>query len=230
MLVQRWQDCAFLHWRYPPHIVRPHVPSSLDLDLLEGKAWVSSTTFAVPHMRLGPLPPVPGVRSGAESNLRTYVVDRAGRRGLWMLAMDFTPLPAVVAGRFPFLLPYWWAAIDVDRTSDIVRYSVERRPPGRSEMRLHVSIGDARRPEDLTARDRFLTSRWLLFEGVDPVLLSVVTNHEPWALHDATVVGLQQTVLSNAGLPKPDSPPIVHFSDGVLARIGPPTPVPGGGG
>jgi uncharacterized protein YqjF (DUF2071 family) len=75
-------------------------------------------------MRPGRLPPIPGRQSGAESHLRTYVVD-VGRRGIWMLSVDIDPLLAAVGGRIPFFLPYWWASIRIDRA----RVRHDTRPP-----------------------------------------------------------------------------------------------------
>jgi uncharacterized protein YqjF (DUF2071 family) len=227
MMIQEWREVVLLHWRYPPEAIRPHVPTSLELDLLDGDAWVTSITFSVPHLRVGPLPPVPGLDRGAESNLRTYVVDRTGRRGLWMLAMDFTPLPAVLAGRFPLLLPYWWASIDVERAADLVRYDVHRRPPGRADLYLELAVGAQRPTNELTPRDHFLTARWLLYHGLDGALFSVLANHPPWTLRDAEVVQLRESVLASARLPEPGEPPLVQFSDGMLARLDRPRPVPG---
>jgi uncharacterized protein YqjF (DUF2071 family) len=219
MLIQEWRDVVFLHWRYPPEAVRPHIPAALELDLLDGDAWVTSATFSIPNMRIGPLPPLPGLHTGAESNLRTYVVDPEGRRGLWMLAMDFTPLAAVLVGRFPFLLPYWWSSIDVERTPEATRYAVLRRAPGQATLDVEVSVGAPRPPDELASSDHFLTARWLLYGGLDGVLFSVLSNHPPWTLRQAELVDLRQTVLQSAGLPDPEGPPLVQFSDGVLAKL-----------
>lgn len=228
MLVQEWRDCTFLHWRYPPGALRPHVPASLGLDLHDGHAWVTLVAFSVPHMRLGPLPPVPGIRSGVEANLRTYVVDPEGRRGMWMLSMDFAPLAVAAAGRFPMLLPYWWASIDVTRTARSARYVLTRLPPGRAEARIEVSIGRRRSPGELRPRDHFLTARWLLFAGAGGLLMSVLSNHPPWPLREAGLLRLDQTVLRSVGLPDPDGAPLVQFSDGVVARLDRPRLVPVG--
>jgi uncharacterized protein YqjF (DUF2071 family) len=226
MLVQEWRDVTFLHWAFPPADLRRHVPQGLELDLADGRAWVSLISFSIPSMRPGPLPPVPGLHAGAESHLRTYVVDPTGRRGTWMLGLDVAPAAAAVAGRFPFLLPYWWAGIEVVREPGSVRYAVDRRPPGSSRLRLQVEVGAPRRAGDLDALDRFLTNRWLLFAGIAPVLTGVLTDHPPWKLRAAEVHHLEQTVFTAAGLAGPQAPPLVHSSDGLVARLDRPRLVP----
>jgi uncharacterized protein YqjF (DUF2071 family) len=47
-------------------------------------------------------------------------------------------------------------------------------------------------------------------------------DHEPWPLHTATLVGLQDTLITAAGIPAPTGEPHVMFSPGVSVRIGMP--------
>ena len=69
-------------------MVRPLVPGGLALDVADEAAWVSLVTFRIPAMRAALLPPIPGLRSGAECHLCTYVIDPEGRRGTWLLSLD----------------------------------------------------------------------------------------------------------------------------------------------
>jgi uncharacterized protein YqjF (DUF2071 family) len=46
--------------------------------------------------------------------------------------------------------------------------------------------------------------------------------HQPWLLQEASIVELQQDLVSAAGLPRMDSTPIVHFAEGVDVIVGPP--------
>src|SRR5689334_14871792 len=45
-MFQCWCDLTFLHWRYPPESVRPHLPPALELDTFDGSAWVPSPQSA----------------------------------------------------------------------------------------------------------------------------------------------------------------------------------------
>lgn len=222
MLVQEWRHCAFLHWSFDPDVLRPHVPPNLELDLHAGLAWASLISFSIPTFRPGSLPPIPGMRSGAESHLRTYVVDRTGRRGIWMLGVDIEPLPAAVAGRIPFLLPYWWASIRVERSPGTARYRSVRRFPGGARVHLELRVGQRRPRRELSDLDNFLTARWVLYAGIDPVLTAIDTEHPRWQFRETAVERLEQTVTRVTGLPDPGASPLVHFSDGVVARLGRP--------
>jgi uncharacterized protein len=226
MLLQEWQHCSFLHWSFEPAVLRPRVPPNLDLDIHDGRAWVSLISFAIPTMRPGRLPPIPGLRSGAESHLRTYVIDVLGRRGIWMVSVDIDPLLAAVGGRFPFLLPYWWASISIDRGEGSVRCTAIRRVIGGGRLDVDLAIGRRLPRRELSELDDFLTARWMLYAGIPSVLTAITTDHPPWVLRRTTVGRLEQTVTRAAGLPDPDAPPIAHFSDGVTARLSPPRRVP----
>jgi uncharacterized protein YqjF (DUF2071 family) len=221
MLLQDWHDCAWVHWRYAPEVLRPHVPAGFRLDLADGAAWVSLVSFRIPAMRAAQLPPVPGLRSGAESHLRTYVVDPEGRRGIWLLSLDIDPLPAALIGR-SFLLPYWPAGISIRRLDNTVSYRVDRQSPG--DVTLEMELEIQAEETDADDLDRFLTSRWVLYSGIGRMAAAIFTEHPPWIFRAVTVHGLQQTMTARLGLPDPGVP-LVHFSPGVAARLSWPQPM-----
>ena len=231
MLYQAWRNCAFLHWPFDPEALRPHIPPAFELDTFEGKGWVGLISFRMPSMRGRFLPPIPGLRSAAESHLRTYVRGPDGRRGIWMLSLDIDPVTAALTGRFGFALPYWWASMSVERTAKLARYRVRRRGT-EGRMDLDLSVGAPLKDADLGALDHFLTARWVLYAGAGPVRAALLTEHPRWRFRRASVRRLEETFTKVSGLSLPDSPPLAHFSDGTDARIGWPRPFPviGAGG
>src|SRR5262249_44077214 len=80
---QSWEDLLFLHWRVAPSDLTPHVPSPLQVETFDGRAWVSLVLFRL-WVRPRWLPFLPGVSSLLEANLRTYV-HLAGKPGIWFL-------------------------------------------------------------------------------------------------------------------------------------------------
>src|SRR5262249_23552411 len=103
---QSWIDLTFLHWRIDPQIVRPLVPGSLELDLCDGSAWIGLVPFYIIGLTLPHAPAVPWLSHFAETNVRTYVVDPNGRRGVWFFSLDAARLAAVAGARAAFALPY----------------------------------------------------------------------------------------------------------------------------
>ncbi|HEY5032785.1 MAG TPA: DUF2071 domain-containing protein, partial [Actinomycetes bacterium] len=159
-----------------------------------------------------------------ETNVRTYVTDRTGRRGIWFFSLDAARLGAVLTARTTYRLPYFWSRMNVARRADVVRYDCVRRWPGAGSAQDHVvvEVGPVFAAGELTERDHFLTARWTLFSAAAGHLRYADAEHAPWPLRRAKVRWVRDELVQAAGLPAPDGEPIVHFSEGVDVRIGRP--------
>src|SRR5947209_19902832 len=78
VMVHRWEQLTFLHWRYDAAAVQALLPASLEVETFDGTAWIGLVPFL---MRVG-LPTGAGEAAGArwfarfcETNVRTYVRD-----------------------------------------------------------------------------------------------------------------------------------------------------------
>jgi uncharacterized protein YqjF (DUF2071 family) len=120
---QSWLDLTFLHWPYEPAIVRPLVPDELTLDVHDGAAWIGLAPFLITGLTLLGAPAMPWLSRFPETNVRTYVIDGEGKRGVWFFSLDAALLAAVVGARVAYGLPYFWASMKVVRSSDEVMYS-----------------------------------------------------------------------------------------------------------
>ncbi|MDQ4097591.1 MAG: DUF2071 domain-containing protein [Actinomycetota bacterium] len=215
---QEWRTMTFLHWSYDVSLVRPLVPSRVELDTWEGKAWVSMTPFRMTNFRVGALAPLPGLSTFPETNLRTYVRSGDGRDGLWFLSLEADSLATVVGASATYGVPYRWAEMTVEE-GETIRYRSRRRigePVGHD---IRVRMG---RPCQPSALDDWLTGRWRAWTTIAGVLASIPVEHAPWPLWDATVVDFEESLLDSVGLPKPEEPPLVHYSPGVSVRLGAP--------
>jgi uncharacterized protein YqjF (DUF2071 family) len=77
-----------------------------------------------------------------------------------------------------------------------------------------------------TPLEHFLTARWGLHVRSYGRTLYVPNEHPPWPLHEATLEHLDEDLVSAAGLPEPNAPPVsVLYSPGVPVRFGRPVPV-----
>ena len=224
---QTWSTFSALHWRYDPVIVQRLLPEGLTVDTHDGVAWVSLTPFLMADVRLVGLPPVPGLSSFPETNVRTYVRDPQGRDGLWFFTLEAASLAFTGFARATVRAPYAWARMAVEARDGTVHYSSSRRVPGPEDAHASIVVeaGDALAPAELSELDDFLTGRW---RGYAPTLLGLCflpIEHEPWPLHRARLEKLDETLVTSCGLPEPGGDPIVHYSSGVHARFGPPVPV-----
>src|SRR5438477_7555262 len=101
---QSWHHLLFLHWEIPLEQLRPLLPASLDVDTFEGKAYVGLIPFTVRGVRPLLMPPLPGISSFHEVNVRTYVHRRGKGPGVWFFSLDASNRIAVTAARMMYKL------------------------------------------------------------------------------------------------------------------------------
>lgn len=216
---QTWNHVTFLHWRYEPAVVRRLLPAELSLDVMDGSAWVGLVPFLITGLTAPLLPAIPWLSRFPETNVRTYVIDRRGRRGVWFFSLDAARLAAVIGARAGYGLPYFWGRMSVSRTGNIVEYRGARRlQPGRSD--LAIDVGDPVGPP--SELELFLTARFRLFARWmgRPVFARV--EHPQWPLRKARLIRLEESLVRASGLPDPKGEPLVHFADRVDVRTGRP--------
>lgn len=214
---QRWSDLTFLHWRVDPDRVAPLLPPGVAPDLHDGSTWVGLIPFLLDRATLFGSPPVPYVGSFVEVNVRLYAVDAAGRRGVVFRSLEASRLLAVLAARAAFGLPYQWARTTMASRDGIIEYA-SRRHGGGPGCRIVARPGTPLPPDPLAD---FLTARWGMFTVRGGRTRYLPNEHDPWPLHAAELVDLDDELVAAAGLPgvtdrAPDS---VLFSPGVVTRF-----------
>jgi uncharacterized protein len=222
VMYHRWNWISFIHWRYDPSVLQPMLPVGLTVETFDGSAWVGLTPFLMAGVRPPLVPAVPWLSRFPETNVRTYVRDNRGRRGIWFLSLDAARLPAVLAARAGYWLPYYWSDMAVHVAGDRVVYHCRRRAPAPSGARCDAEVVLGA-PLDESERDElahFLTARFRLFTVIASRLAAAEVEHRDWPLHQAELQRLDQDLLQNAGLPAPTGDPLLHASPGVGTKIG----------
>lgn len=220
-MYHRWTWITFLHWRYPAAVVQSLLPAALTAETSGGSAWIGLTPFLMAGIRPPALPALPWLSKFGEINVRTYVRDARGRSGIWFLSLDAARLPAVLAARAGYRLPYFWSDISVRVSGDRIGYRCRRRNPGgNARLAAEVELGPPLAEDERDELAHFLTARYRLFTTIAGKLAAAEAEHGPWPLHRATVLSLEQDLISHAGLPAPAGEPLVHASPGVPVRIG----------
>lgn len=218
---QRWEMVTFLHWRYPLDVVQSLLPPGLTAETFQGTAWIGLIPFRMAGVRPPSLPALPWMSRFGEVNVRTYVHDDSGRSGIWFFSLDAARLPAVVAARVGYRLPYFWSGIDVRMGGDRIGYRCHRRRPvADARCDIEVEMGS---PLAATERDElaeFLTARYRLFTVIAGKVATAEAEHPRWPLHRAGIRRLEQDLLQRAGLPEPIGDPLAHVSPGVAVRVG----------
>ena len=162
---QSWRHLLFLHWRLDAADIQPTLPPGLTVETFDGSAWMGVVPFFMRRIRPAGLPAVPGISNFLELNLRTYVVDEAGRPGVWFFSLDANQWLAVKVARTFFKLPYEHARMEATVEEDgTVDYRSHRRgSPAAFASRFRYRPWGSERIAELDSIDFFLLERYLLY-------------------------------------------------------------------
>ncbi|MDX1545916.1 MAG: DUF2071 domain-containing protein [Rhodothermales bacterium] len=220
---QSWGALLFMHWPIDAALLRPLIPPRLEIDAFGGTAWIGVVPFTMWGIRPAGLPAVPGVSRFHELNVRTYV-HHQGVPGVWFFSLDASGRLAVRVARRFFHLPYFDAAMRLDRRRDgRIDYASRRTHRGAPPAFFEgVWTPGAARPEPEPASlDFFLTERYYLFSARGGRLYRGRIHHPPWPLRDAMLHHYRSSMLAAHGLPEPTTPPLLHHADELHVAIWP---------
>ena len=220
MMTQQWRDVTFVHWAVEPSLVVGRMPPGVRPDVHGGATYVGLVLFRMVDAGLGRGPAVPWAGSFLETNVRLYSVDATGRRGIVFLSLDADRFIVVAGARVGFGLPYRWARMRYAAAGSVRTYDARLRRRGeRPASHVSVRVGRERSASEL---DTFLTARWGLHARHGGRTLYVPNRHEPWPLHDAELLVLDDELTASVGLPGLAGRPPDHlaFSPGVATEFG----------
>lgn len=206
---QEWNRALFLHWRVPAELLRPSVPSQLDLDFFGNETWVSLVAFTMEQIRPRHLPAIGFVSNFDEINLRTYV--RSGNKsGVYFLSIEAGKSFSAYTARMLSGLPYERASI-FRLNGTVQRYKCTNIKRG---SHLDASFVPGTGIVNKTPLELFLTEKYCLYMEKSGQLFRYDIHHKPWNLYEVEQIDLKlsyrigETALSG----KPD---LIHYSDGV---------------
>jgi uncharacterized protein YqjF (DUF2071 family) len=210
----QWHDLLFMHWPMAPAALRPYIPPALTLETYAGAAWLGVTPFRMAGTRPRLVPPLPWVSAFPELNVRTYVT-AAGKPGVWFFSLDAGNPLAVRGARALFCLPYYDAAMAVQREGGVVRYTstrTHRGAPGAAFAGHYRPNGPvAHAPVDSLAY--WLTERYCLYvaDRRGSVWRGDI-HHARWPLQPAEADIVCNTMADQLRLRLPQREPLLHFA------------------
>ncbi|HEY0165564.1 MAG TPA: DUF2071 domain-containing protein [Jatrophihabitans sp.] len=221
---QHWRNVTFVHWPVEPATVAGLFPPGCRPDVVEGRTYVGLVPFQLLGVRIGRLGPIPYFGSFAETNIRLYSVDGAGRHGVVFCSLDTARLAIVPIARLLFGVPYTWSRMRVrQQAGGDWRYESRRRWPQRGlASTLTVGVGA---PVEPTQLEQWLTARWGLHARIGGRTRWVPNAHGPWPLHEAEVVQLRDDLLAASGVVPAGDRLRALWSPGVRAQFGRPVTV-----
>jgi uncharacterized protein len=161
LMTQSWHDLLFAHWRVDTSQLRRAVPDFFELDLFDGEAWVGVVPFYMTNVGLRAAPALPWLSAFPELNVRTYV-RVSDRPGVYFFSLDAGRRLAVAAARALLNLPYYAAAMRVDRPDSAVHYQSARRSGGAEFHAIYEAAGTPF-TASVGSIEYFLTERYCLY-------------------------------------------------------------------
>ena len=225
VMKMNWHDLLFMHYRVSVEQLRQSIPPQLEIDTFDGSAWIGVVPFRMTGVAPRFFPPVPGLSSFPELNVRTYV-QLNGKPGVWFFSLDATNPLAVRFARRTFHLKYMDAKISFrqkDQSCDgtWIGYKSTRTHKGEPPAALDCEyrpIGDVYRagPESL---EHFLTARYCLYSAnsTGKVFRGEI-DHDPWELQQAQAIINDNSMLNGLTIDLLDENPTLHYAKRVSAR------------
>jgi uncharacterized protein YqjF (DUF2071 family) len=167
---QTWNDVVFVHSRADAGALRRLLPPELELELYDGSAWLGVVPLRVSSMRLRGLPPLPGISSFGQLNVRTYVTD-GERPGVWFFSLRIANRLVVEAVKRFYRLPAVRARVAVSR--------------GHAEtegFRATYAASGASFEAAEGTLEHFLVERYRLYTADGGRLYGAEVHHLPWRL------------------------------------------------
>ncbi len=233
VMYQNWHHLLFLHWEVPAAELQARLPAGLELDTFEGHAYVGLVPFTVSGVRPVLLPPVPGLSSFHEINVRTYVHVGGKDPGVWFFSLDASSRVAVEAARSLYKLDYFDADIEFGASDDpLPRVDVRcRRTDPRGAMPAGCSISYT--PADAVVSnatpgtlDHFLLERYILYAADDSRnLYRARIHHQPYPLQRVDVRIAEETLVWAAGIRRSEEPHLRHYAREVNVKVYPLTKI-----
>ncbi|ALC86812.1 hypothetical protein AM499_14000 [Bacillus sp. FJAT-22090] len=211
VMTQEWRDVLFLHWPVSAKDIRDHIPSELKLDLYDNMAWLGLVSFQVKGNRPRLVPPIPGLSSYLELNVRTYVSYK-GKSGVFFFSLDANNPVIVKLATIGNFLPYRQANIHLQKRNNI--FSVSSKVSNANSIPETLITSFEPMPEIMegTSLERWLTERYCLWTKINNDLYRVDIWHAPWKLQNVKGGVVENSMASFLKGDYQKNPPIAHYS------------------
>jgi hypothetical protein len=206
-LTAEWRYLAMLNYEIDPAVVGPLVPRGTELDVWNGRTFLSLVGFRFLRTRVFGIT-VPGHRDFDEVNLRFYVrrkVDGAWRRGV-VFVKEIVPRAAIAAvARWLYNENYvacsMISSVQPPGTSGAAQGSVEYTwKYGSSWNRIHARFDSDPGPPAENSEEEFITEHyWGYVPQRDGRTLEYAVEHEKWRVWRAATAEFEGDVVSCYG-------------------------------
>lgn len=211
---QEWNNALFLHWEVSHDALRELVPKKLEIDMFQGKAYVSLVAFTMQKIRPRHLPAVRAICDFDEINIRTYVID-GDKPGVYFLNIEAGKRLSAKLAKALSGLPYEKAKMfrkkDVYLSSNTLKNYL---------FQTEYKIGKCKQSK--TDLELWLTERYCLYMEKNRAYFCYDIHHLAWEINELDVINLEVNYqigdIKLTGIPD-----LCHYSKGVQVLAWPRT-------
>ena len=173
---QEWNNAIFLHWQVELNELKKFVPKELEIDLFEGKPWISLVAFTMEKIRPKNLPSFPPISDFHEINIRTYVKSN-NKTGVYFLSIECGKLISCKIAKGISELPYRYSNIKRAKNS---YYS--ENSEFNDQLNIEFTIG--KEISEKAELDKWLTERYALFQDSEKSINEFEIHHLEWPINE----------------------------------------------
>ncbi|MBK6265217.1 DUF2071 domain-containing protein [Marivirga sp. S37H4] len=203
---QEWNNAIFLHWQVDYEELREFVPGDLEIDLFEGKPWVSIVAFRMEKIRPRNLPAFAPISNFEEINIRTYIKSGV-KTGVYFLSIEGGKRLSCKIAKLFSELPYRFSRIE---RGDNRCQSANRE--FNDSLNVKFTVGEEIAEKSLL--DNWLTERYALFQDSTSAINQFEIHHLEWPLKSLALEN-SDINYSRFGSLLNNTPDKMHYSEGV---------------
>ena len=172
---QEWNNAIFLHWQVELSELKKFIPDELEIDLFEGKPWVSLVAFTMEKIRPKNLPPFPPISNFDEINIRTYIKSN-NKTGVYFLSIEGGKSLSCKVAKYMSALPYRFSEIKRTKNQYESKNSVFN-----DKLNIEFTVGKGITKK--TELDKWLTERYALFQDTEKSINEFEIHHLEWPIN-----------------------------------------------
>lgn len=203
---QEWNNVIFLHYKVDLAELKKLVPKELEIDLFDGKPWISVVAFTMEKIRSKNLPSFSPISDFDEINIRTYIKSN-NKTGVYFLSIEGGKSLSCKIAKVISELPYRYSRIK--RTNQIY---LSKNSEFNDKLNIEFKIG--KELNEKTELDKWLTERYALFQDTNDSINEFEIHHLEWPINE---INIQKLELNYPRFEKLISvqPSKIHYSKGV---------------
>ena len=214
LMQQTWSNVVFIHQEVDANSLKKLIPSSLELDLYNGKAYISFVAFLMKDIKPFGLSAMPYFDSMQEFNLRTYVKYK-NHSAVYFFSLDATKSLLIEIARKFFMLNYLKASINYDLKEKIECI----RSDNRDHLVKFTADFEIKNEIEKDELSNWLTERYSYLESKKQIVYQGKLEHPKWQLKKVQLKSIKENYLTAYGIKPINNEYLCHYSSEIKVEI-----------